>query len=415
MKNIILKIGFLLLISCGCQANNDKYADIFDEVLNRIEIHYFNSKINNNNYNTLLHEYKTRVNKCNNDKEFISVVNSFLFTFDVSHIGFGKTTDIREKVSPYIWSEYTAGIDIRMIKGEVLVSAVNDSHPNSTKIKMGDRITEINNRSINDLLLEFVVRSPSNQRNYNFLRTEEILRHIYGYDKSNVYLTITSSSNIENTITLSREKRKNGIILFEGFPNVFLDINSKIYFETIGYIKFNAFQPSDPIEIIDRIEEFKNLPSLIIDLRGNNGGSVEATRRIVSELLKDTEIYYNLRRRNDTSRITFTISNNPYKGNLVILVDELSISAAEIFSDILQFTKSAVIVGLQTPGNVLSGELFSISSNYSLLLPVEDWIRNDGFRLEGNGVIPDHIIELKESDLIRGVDTQLNSAINLLK
>jgi carboxyl-terminal processing protease len=305
--------------------------------------------------------------------------------------------------------------DVRIINGEVYVTTVKDSHQDDAQIKIGDRITKINSKPINEILSKFSLRPPNNQRNYNFLMTEELLRHIYGTDDSEVYLTTHNSSNFINNITVKRKERKNGTILFEGLPKVFLEISSQVYFDSIGYIKFNSFQPSRPTAIINKINEFKVLPSVIIDLRGNNGGSVEATRMIAAELLNNNEIYYNLVSSNETSRINYFSSNNPYKGKLVVLVDELSISAAEIVSDILQFTKSAKIVGQQTPGNVLSGELFPLSNNYNLLLPIQDWIRDDGFRLEGNGVKPDYTIELREIDLQKSIDTQLEFAINLLK
>lgn len=282
-----------------------------------------------------------------------------------------------------------------------------------SELNIGDRITEINSKSVEIILSNLDIRPPHNQRNYTFLRTEEILRNLYGFEQSIVTLKYLDSNNVEKTISAELGKRNDGQTLFEGFPDVFLDNSNKIYHDSIGYISFNAFQPSDANIILNLINRYKNLPSLIIDLRGNNGGSIDAIRNISSQLLKNSNVYYNITSKNSTTRFEVQISNNSYKGKLVILVDELSISAAEIFADLFQITNSAIIIGEQTPGNVLSGELFYLSNGYNLLLPVSNWIRNDGNKLEGIGVIPDYTVKLSKSDLFKGIDTQLEFAINL--
>jgi C-terminal peptidase prc len=415
MKNKIIIISLLVLISFACQATGkDQYLLLFEEVVNRIETNYFEDVSKNNGFSSLTDQYRSKVKACINDKDFISTINSYLFSFNVSHIGFGKTNEIQKKVSPYLWYEYSPGIDVRLIDGNVNVVHISESNHNKSDITMGDEIIKINSVPVNEILNNFVLRPPDNKRNHTFLKTEEILRHVYGTENENVNLTISNKNNEEKSIALVRNKRRNGVTLFEGFPKVFLEVKSNIHSDSIGYIKFNAFQPPNPEKIIEHINSFKVLPNMIIDLRGNNGGSIEALNNIASELLKNNNAFYNLYSQNEIREYRFSVSQDAYKGNLIVLVDELSISAAEIFSDILQFTGSAKIVGSQTPGSVLSGELINLDYNYSLLLPTQDWIRSDGFRLEGNGVTPDYSVELNQKDLKANIDSQLEFAKSLL-
>lgn len=416
MKNINLKIIILLFVSLGCQVNSDnQYQVIFNDLLRLIEENYYQYLDDDEGFMKRSQDYIIMVSDCHEEEDFISLVNSFLFSFNDSHIGFGKLEDIHEKVSPYLWYSYTAGVDVRIIGGRVIISAISEKIATESVIHTGDEILKIDNKSIEEIFAGFTLRPPNNKRNHSFLLSEEILRNIYATDDSELNLTIRNKKDQEEEITISRKKRLNGSILFEGLPEVYLDIKSKVYSDSIGYLGFNAFQPSNPQMIIDHLEKMKHLPNMIVDLRGNNGGSVEALRRIASEFLKKDRVSYNVLGQDESEEFICIRADDAYKGKLVLLIDELSISAAEIFSDLMQYSGSAEIVGVQTPGNVLSGELFSVVGDYRVLLPISDWIREDGYRLEGKGVVPNYTVKLTSDDLGIGVDTQLSFAMNLLR
>ena len=98
----------------------------------------------------------------------------------------------------------------------------------------------------------------------------------------------------------------------------------------------------------------------------------------------------------------------------VILVDELSVSAAENFAGIMQKSGFATVIGQRTPGQLLWGEGFPLDDDVMALIPVAEIIYPDGTSLEGVGVKPDREIELNRDSLLNGVDTQLQAAVELL-
>ena len=99
---------------------------------------------------------------------------------------------------------------------------------------------------------------------------------------------------------------------------------------------------------------------------------------------------------------------------MVVLVYELSISAAENFAGIMQHAGLATVVGRPTPGQLLWGEGVPLSDNFMAVIPVARIVLPNGEALEGVGVRPDKVVDLKQDDLLRGVDTQLQAAVDYL-
>lgn len=399
--------------SCNAQDNNR--SQIFNEVIYHLEQNYFDKNFSGVSLDSLQHYYLDKVKKCDDDISFVKLINEMLFSFNVSHIGFGKSENIQNNASPYIWAKASIGIDVRIIDEKVIVTKVlENSEADKLGIKTGYEIISIDNVFVNEIFNRLTLRPQNNVRNHTFLKTEELVRKIYGDPNSNVEILFKKPSGNKILLNINRQERKGGEILFDGLPKVFCESKSLIFNDSIGYLSFNAFQPSDFNEVLIKLEALKKFPNLIIDIRGNNGGSVVALNRLASQLIKAKSLTYTLQNQTNQEYYTINQESKFYNGKVYILLDELSISAAEIFADLMQHTKSALIVGTQTPGNVLSGELFSLNE-YNLLLPISSWVRNDGYILENNGVIPDIPVNLKREDLINGIDTQLQTIFDLIE
>jgi C-terminal processing protease CtpA/Prc len=75
----------------------------------------------------------------------------------------------------------------------------------------------------------------------------------------------------------------------------------------------------------------------------------------------------------------------------------------------------AAILGTRTPGRLLSGRAFKVGHGYILALPVAGYLTWQGRMLENNGIVPKIPVELSRDALRDGVDTQLKTAIEVVK
>jgi C-terminal processing protease CtpA/Prc len=170
--------------------------------------------------------------------------------------------------------------------------------------------------------------------------------------------------------------------------------------------------------IIDTIQQ-KAYSNLIIDLRNNGGGNLESTFLVVN-FLTDIEFisgflpnrnwyekYNRPPNRNDIEKFSLMTddnletqseygfyiatagSNDSFKGNVYILVNNRTASSAEALTLAAKEYNLATIVGQRTSGGLLNPQRFHIDEDIMLVVPVNDFISYNGFRIEQQGIEPD--------------------------
>jgi carboxyl-terminal processing protease len=120
----------------------------------------------------------------------------------------------------------------------------------------------------------------------------------------------------------------------------------------IGYVALRGFSAESPHELDGALERLAHdgLEGLVLDLRGNPGGILNAAVQIASRFIAEGEIVRTLGRRERVVH-TATAENARWRGlALVCLVDEGSASAAEVLAGALQDHRAAVLVGGPTYG-----------------------------------------------------------------
>ena len=91
------------------------------------------------------------------------------------------------------------------------------------------------------------------------------------------------------------------------------------------------------------------------------------------------------------------------------------VSAGEMVAAFAEENKLATIVGTKTPGRLLSGGAFKVGHGYILGLPVAAYLTWEGRMLENDGINPSVPAELSRDGLRDGRDTQMESAIAVVK
>jgi C-terminal processing protease CtpA/Prc len=112
--------------------------------------------------------------------------------------------------------------------------------------------------------------------------------------------------------------------------------------------------------------------------------------------------------------LTQGLGAQPFHNRIVVLVNEWTNSAAEMVANFAVENRLATIIGQKTRGNVLGATNFKVGSGYWLRLPVFGWFTSKGRSLEGNGVDPDILVEISPDALADGQDNQMTRAVEIV-
>jgi carboxyl-terminal processing protease len=215
------------------------------------------------------------------------------------------------------------------------------------------------------------------------------------------------------------------------------------YFSGAAGMRFGTLLATEVAEL-----KAKGIDRLIIDLRGNIGGSlgfsmlasymcpdqkpigysvtpkstrngydkgklprVPMPRNKPSLLLTLAEFAF---RDKSVVLLTQGLGPQPFHGRVVLLTNEWTNSAGEMVASFAKENGLATIVGTKTAGNVLGAANFSVGEDYWLRLPIFGWITWSGACLEGSGVLPDVPVEVEPERILRGDDQQMTAALKIV-
>lgn len=161
----------------------------------------------------------------------------------------------------------------------------------------------------------------------------------------------------------------------------------------------------------------RSFKTLVLDLRGNGGGYVDAVTRLVGHFFdKDIQVGTPRGRKETKPETAKTRGGNVFKGQLIVLVDSDSASASEVFARVVQLEKRGIVIGDRTSGKVMTGRFFSHQTGvgavlyYGTNVTVSDLIMADGKSLENVGVIPDEVLLPTSADMAANRDPVLSRA-----
>jgi carboxyl-terminal processing protease len=175
----------------------------------------------------------------------------------------------------------------------------------------------------------------------------------------------------------------------------------------IGYIRLNTFQPPLVPQVSNALRSLGNISGIIFDVRGNAGGEIEGMPNL---FLKERSLLYISRSRAGETKVVADPAADAFKGPLVLLIDQLTGSAGELFAGCLQAIGRAVVVGDRSPGAVTESDMTPLPNGAIFMYPVAQPATPDGTVLEGHGVAPNVEAKLDREMLLKGIDSQLEAA-----
>ena len=196
-------------------------------------------------------------------------------------------------------------------------------------------------------------------------------------------------------------------------------INSSTKPGGISVISLYSFTSTSPDLFRNALREFVTSGNhkLILDLRGNPGGYLDAAWDMASYFLPAgktvvTEDFG----KNAAPNVYRSKGYNVFNSNLqmLILVDGGSASAAEILAGALSEQGVAKLVGVKTFGKGSVQELVPITSDTSLKVTIARWLTPNGHNLSHDGLDPDYVVPVTDKDITAKIDPQMAKAVEIL-
>ncbi|MCO5947170.1 S41 family peptidase [Mucilaginibacter flavidus] len=248
------------------------------------------------------------------------------------------------------------GLEYQLLRDTLVITQIYTGGPAANAgLITGDRILEVNNKKFSG----------------THLTTKSVNKALRGDDKSAILVTVVPpNSLIKKQYTLKR-----------GHVNTSSLDAAYMAAPGVGYIKISKFALTTDADFRDAIGKLKakGLQKLVLDLRQNGGGYLNAATALADEFLtKGKLIVYTQGIHEDRRDYFATDSGTFQQGKLAVIIDEYSASASEILAGALQDLDRATIVGRRSFGKGLVQQQFSFDDGSAVNLTIARYYTPSG-------------------------------------
>lgn len=307
------------------------------------------------------------------------------------------------------------GIELRSMGGKyVIVSVLPGSSAALAGVKPGYILDEISGIPLN-VLSETITQAAPNVRHLDRMLPTAIKMWLLDRDYAlNVKIVCLDEHDQRKEFDLPRQPLNGEMVSLGGLmPQVLLEYSVADLNGDVGYVKFNVFSLQVLSKFCDSITAFSKKKALVVDLRGNMGGLLQSARGL-SGMMEPREAPFGISVfRGESSVIPTDNKVKKFNGRVVILVDDQSMSAAELLSAALQDNARAVVVGQNTAGEALPSMAVKLANGSVMQYPIADFLRPNGTSVEAVGVQPDVVVPIDRIGLLTGKDQVIEKALQL--
>jgi carboxyl-terminal processing protease len=252
----------------------------------------------------------------------------------------------------------------------VIIAPISDSPAAKAGIRAGDIIMGVNGRSAAEMSLE------------------EAVLHIRGPKGTLVRLLVLHEGETKpEEIEIVRASIRLSSVRFEMRGD-------------IAYININHFTERTNGELSEALESItqEGATGIILDLRSNPGGLLNATVDVASQFLREGIVLSVLDNQGKQTSLPVKHGGVTTDLPLVVLTDNYSASGSEVLAGALQDHARATIAGARTYGKGSVNTLLRLSDNSGLYITTARWLTPDGRLIEGKGISPDYELEFEEEE-----------------
>jgi len=285
------------------------------------------------------------------------------------------------------------GIEIGMEAGVVkVISPIDDTPAEKAGIRAGDYIVKIGEEQVQGKsLMEAVklMRGPVNTPINLTVRRKGIKKPL----EFKIVRKIIQVQSVSSEI-ISKDKN-------------------------LGYIRLKSFNENSDKQFLKSLKKFEknsNIKGYVVDLRNNPGGLLTQAINITDLFLDDGEIVSTKGRNVSETRKFFARKGDVIKGKpIVVLINNGSASASEIFAGALKDHKRAIILGENSYGKGSVQSIIPLGNGGGMRLTISKYYLPSGKSISEVGVTPDILVEEIGDDfkIKTEKDNQLNYAIKL--
>ena len=373
-KIIFLSILFLNLNSAHSYSNNELYnkIDLFGEVLEKIKKEY--------------------VDEVNQPEMIDSAINGVLQSLD-PYSAYMNPQTFNEMQTDTRGEFGGLGIEIGMESGVVkVISPIDDTPAANAGIKAGDYIVKIGNEQV---------------QGKSLMEAVKLMRGRIG---TSIKLTVRRK-NLKKPLEF-KITRKNIEV-----KSVSSEILGKS--KNLGYIRLKSFNENSDKQFLKTLKQFEKnseIKGYILDLRNNPGGLLTQAVNITDFFLNDGEIVSTKGRKISETRKFFARKGDEIRGKpIIVLINNGSASASEIFAGALKDHKRAIILGENSYGKGSVQSIIPLRNGGGIRLTISKYYLPSGNSISEVGVTPDIFVEEIDQDFKINTknDNQLNYALKL--
>lgn len=388
-----------------------------DAVWNTVNDHYYRADLNGVDWHSARNKWQPLALSAATEDEFWERLDQMAGELADVHTRVESPKAVAQRKEQQVFS---LGLNIRLLDGALVVLSVNpESDAYWSGVRAGMRLLRIDGKEAQTEWQTWAQAARKTSSSQAALRMP--LRRL------NVVATETIRNSASATFGLSFARVDGSEFDVRLRPKAISTrpvVTSRVLPSGIGYLRFTSFQESLRSTVLSAIDAFKHTPGLVLDLRGNGGGSGAMAEAIVGSFLKTkTVIGRTETRTGKPVTLAFGIVKiaspeasvpgkaDAYEGKVAVLMDADSSSASEATAAALQSTGRAIVVGELSCGCLLAFLGYATLPGGGELAFSEIGFTNaKGERIEGRGVIPDIAVERKRADFVEQRDRALEAA-----
>ena len=307
------------------------------------------------------------------DKLGKAAIDGMLSALDDRHTHF-LDRQTREAENSALRGSYEGiGAHVQMDEGVLtIVAPLAGSPAEAAGIRAGDKI----------LALDGV--------NLQGMNLSEAVAKVKGPKGSKITLTIQrQGSSTQQPIEVTRDEIKTASVVLGMQPDGF------------AHIRISQFGQRTADELRDALSSAKrqNAKGLVLDLRNNPGGLLDATVEITNMFLDGGIAGYQVDKNGKRETLRLSGKGEYTDIPLAVLVNGGSASGSELLAGALQDRNRAKLVGTTTYGKGSVNHLKELTDRSALYVTIGRWLTPNGRLIEGNGLTPDFLIAITEDDI----------------
>ena len=368
-----------------------------------VQKNYYDATFHGTDFEKNFQQYDQRMNSAQSVNETFRIIAAFLTSLHDSHTFF---------LPPARQNRSTPGFEMDLVGTKCLITRIRPGSDAAAKLHVGDQVLALNGFNIkpaafHDMEYFFQVLSPAATETLDLVsptgeQRKEVVKELVKPGKAILDLASGNDSDYyqlvrgeEEEAHLSRERLyESGDAIIWKMPSFEVDANV----------------------INSAMAKVMKHKTLIVDLRGNPGGYVNTLKEMLGRFFDHDVKLGDVVTRKDTKAEMVKARKPTFTGDVIVLVDSRSASAAELFARVIQLEKRGKVLGDHSAGAVMQARGYTeqVGGDYAVFygfsVTSANVLMTDGKSLETVGVTPDEVLLPTADDLAQGRDPVLARA-----